>query len=503
MTYFYPLQKTICTIALLLTLFTAANAQSCTPQGDQATYGTNNVWIGYVYQGTNFNTYYGYVNEGNVASANFDESFGGGEVFYSTNGCSLYTSGFSVRYMLTKTFADGNYSFIVGADDGYRLSIDGGATWLINNWGDHGYTETTQIVHLSGSYNLVLEYYEAYGDNRIAFACNAECVGNGDPSVYGANNIWRAYFYQGKNFDMYKGYKTIGSTYDPNFDLDFGGSNVTYATSNCSIVTENFSARFRMDVNLPSYTYIFTLGGDDGYRLSLDGGSTWVIDRWFDQGYSIASYTVTLSGPQKIVLEYYENGGANRFSYSINNSTLPVKLVSWSASLLAPGKAKLSWKTTDAVNFDHFILQRSTDGQHYESVQTIAATNSTSNATQSYSTTDNFSFSGVVYYRLAMVDKDGSINYSAVATLNSTTGTSSIKVYPTIVQNRTVNIESGNINNGTIELFDLNGRLLQTENYSGSGRKQLQLKGANAAGAYLLRIRTGNEILAKQTLIVQ
>ena len=43
-----------------------AIGQPCTPQGNQTTYGTNNVWIGYLYDGTNFNTYLGYVNEGSA-----------------------------------------------------------------------------------------------------------------------------------------------------------------------------------------------------------------------------------------------------------------------------------------------------------------------------------------------------------------------------------------------------------------------------------------------------
>ena len=37
----------------------------------------------------NFNTYKGFVSEGSVASANFDESFGGDNVTYPTSDCSI------------------------------------------------------------------------------------------------------------------------------------------------------------------------------------------------------------------------------------------------------------------------------------------------------------------------------------------------------------------------------------------------------------------------------
>src|SRR5450432_3545699 len=75
-----------------LSLIAGENVSAqCTVSGNQTTYGTNNTWIGYVYQGKNFNTYKGYVNEGVAASPNFDESFGGSQVTYNTNGCSVYT----------------------------------------------------------------------------------------------------------------------------------------------------------------------------------------------------------------------------------------------------------------------------------------------------------------------------------------------------------------------------------------------------------------------------
>src|SRR5580692_6927665 len=98
------------------------SAQACsTAAGDQTTYGTNNVWIGYVYTGQNFNNYQGYVNEGASSSPNFDEGFGGGGVTYNTNGCSITTTNFSVRYKLQQSFT-GNFTITVGGDDGYRLS---------------------------------------------------------------------------------------------------------------------------------------------------------------------------------------------------------------------------------------------------------------------------------------------------------------------------------------------------------------------------------------------
>ena len=112
------------------------NAQPCTPLGNQIDFGLNDVWIGYVYDNQDLTNYRGYIQEGTPGNPNFDESFGGDNFAFPTNGCTVQTETFSVRYKLAKTFANGTYDFTVGADDGYRLSLDGGLTWPINRWND-------------------------------------------------------------------------------------------------------------------------------------------------------------------------------------------------------------------------------------------------------------------------------------------------------------------------------------------------------------------------------
>ncbi|HTD95064.1 MAG TPA: hypothetical protein VK644_14665, partial [Chitinophagaceae bacterium] len=134
------MKNTLLLLSLSLLVTFNAKSQACTPQGDQATFGTNDSWIGYVYNNMDLTSYAGYVNEGVAGNPDFDESFGGDDVNYPTNGCPVATSTFSVRYMLNKTIAGGSYQITVGGDDGYRLSLDGGATWQINKWNDQGYT---------------------------------------------------------------------------------------------------------------------------------------------------------------------------------------------------------------------------------------------------------------------------------------------------------------------------------------------------------------------------
>src|ERR1700712_2450875 len=189
--------KNLLTLFLTIITITVSNAQPCTPAGDQISYGTSDTWIGYIYDNMDFTNYSGWVNEGTPGNPNFDESFGGDNVNYATNGCSVYTETFSARYKLTKTFAPGSYQFIVGADDGYRLSLDGGTTWVINQFTDQSYNFSIYSATLSGTYNMVIEYYENGGGNRISFSVTTACLATDDQTIYGTGNVWRGYIYKG------------------------------------------------------------------------------------------------------------------------------------------------------------------------------------------------------------------------------------------------------------------------------------------------------------------
>lgn len=325
------MKKPILTLVLCVLACAFSAAQPCTPLGDETTFGINDTWIGYVYDNMDFTGYVGYVNEGTPGNPNFNEGFGGSDVMYATNGCSIFTATYSVRYKLRKTFTPATYDITVGGDDGYRLSIDGGATWVIDRWFDQGYNTFTATVTLSGSTDLVLEFYENGGGNQVSFDVAPSCSGTENTNIYGTADQWRGYVYDGTNFNTYKGMVLEGTLGNISIDQNFGGNNTNYATSGCAVQTETFSVRYRLRKGLPAGNFTFIVGGDDGYQLSLDGGATWIIDRWWDQSYNSSSQTVNLTGgTYDMVLDFYENGGDNRITFAMQaNVILPIRLLSF------------------------------------------------------------------------------------------------------------------------------------------------------------------------------
>ncbi|MBC7828619.1 MAG: T9SS type A sorting domain-containing protein [Chitinophagaceae bacterium] len=495
--------KTLCA-TLFLIVFSGKillKAQPCTPLGDETTYGINDVWIGYVYDNINFTGYQGYINEGIAGNPAFNQSFGGSNVLYPTNGCSVNTETFSVRYKLRKTFSSGNYEFIVGGDDGYRLSIDGGATWIINRWFDQGYNTFSNTSFLNGTYDLVLEFYENGGGNQVSFMVQSMCLGTGNPAVYGTNDVWQGYVYDGTNFSIYKGDVTEGTAGDPNFTQNFGGSNIMYNTNTCAVQTETFSVRYRLRKTFANGTYLFIVGGDDGYRFSLDGGASWAINRWWDQSYNIVAHTAILNGTYDLVIEYYEAGGDNRISFDISGSVLPVRLIYFSG-ILNNNRANLQWQIATGSNPDYFEVERSADGQHFGSIGKING----NNPGNAYSYTDNIPLPGHSYYRLKMVDTDGNETFSQIISVSNKTSPG-IKIYPTVVQNNTLFIQSGRaLQNVSVSLFDMTGKKMVDRHIRSMANGQtvsVSLPSHIAPGIYLAEVKTNTGQQAKKLLIVQ
>jgi hypothetical protein len=133
---------------------------------DSSVAGTDS-WIGHVYDGIAFTTYYGWYNE----TESFNESFGGATTCFALNSSlgtrSIYTETFSVHYRMNST-KRGLYIVDLGSDDGSSLTVDG--TLLYYNWADQAYTARPRVLmSLKGTSSLVYDFYENVGANQVVF----------------------------------------------------------------------------------------------------------------------------------------------------------------------------------------------------------------------------------------------------------------------------------------------------------------------------------------------
>ncbi len=93
---------------------------------------------------------------------------------------------------------------------------------------------------------------------------------------------------------------------------------------------------------------------------------------------------------------------------------MPIKLLSFSAKK-TDESVILYWKTTLEEDFDHFVVERSTDGFDFAEIgQVPGAGRNIYDIISEYSFEDNYPLRGLNYYRLKSVDLDLRYDYSRI-----------------------------------------------------------------------------------------
>jgi hypothetical protein len=138
---------------------------------------------------------------------------------------------------------------------------------------------------------------------------------------------------------------------------------------------------------------------------------------------------------------------------------LPVTLSLWNG-VYKNDKTYLSWQTDQGINFSHFVVEHSTNGVHFASLGQVAASTSTA-LTLQYSFVDIAPASGINYYRLKMVDIDGSYHYSGIITIRTDVKGFNVTASPNpFAAHVVITIESATDENVHLRAFNSDGKLV-------------------------------------------
>ena len=159
-------------------------------------------------------------------------------------------------------------------------------------------------------------------------------------------------------------------------------------------------------------------GGDTtaSYYSNSYGSYTGLLWDWSGPG----SFTSAIQNPKAGIIGTYQlivtnisNGCTDTATTELEYATLPVKLVSFTA-MLNTNKVDLNWITATEMNVNHFVIERSTDGQTFSDAGMVFAFGNTTEQ-KNYQYSDNITSmnSAVIYYRLRQMDIDGKFEYSA------------------------------------------------------------------------------------------
>ncbi|MBC6609625.1 T9SS type A sorting domain-containing protein [Hymenobacter sp. BT507] len=119
---------------------------------------------------------------------------------------------------------------------------------------------------------------------------------------------------------------------------------------------------------------------------------------------AIVKFKIKLSGDSDVAFVAYNSRSV---------TVLPVQLTSFSGSLETSGIVRLQWHTASELNAAAFVVETSADGQTFVPVGRVDAAGSKTTGT-TYSYLHRPTTTGVVYYRLHQLDRDGTGAYSPV-----------------------------------------------------------------------------------------
>ncbi len=176
---------------------------------------------------------------------------------------------------------------------------------------------------------------------------------------------------------------------------------------------------------------------------------------------------------------------------------LPIELLYLTATLTEAGEALLLWETASEQNTDYFEVQRSQDGQAFESIGIVDA----KGPYYKYSFKDFFPYKGINYYRLKVYDFDGNYSYTYMVNVNTTESgfkLLSVKPIPTIDKVNVV-FNSNYDDFLRIEIFNLLGEVvIRKEIQARKGTMELDLDMEQLeSGVYYLNMYYTNRSQSK------
>ena len=159
---------------------------------------------------------------------------------------------------------------------------------------------------------------------------------------------------------------------------------------------------------------------------------------------------------------------------------------------------EVKWETLSENNTDHFDVEYGFDGRNYQLAGSIKASGNSNGG--SYVFHHDIQMTQKVFYRLRMVDHDGSGKYSPVVVVSPLNKKMELTLYPTVVNNQQFKLNSNAAIN-EINIFNNTGiRIFHKQMGGASGYFTINLP-SMPAGAYWVKITGDSEKITKQIIV--
>lgn len=205
--------------------------------------------------------------------------------------------------------------------------------------------------------------------------------------------------------------------------------------------------------------YRFVVGG-----MSLSSAvRPYLADKYLNTLTALSSDDTT--GYEFVINNDSASAAIDRFKIVFKEGAiLPISSASLEAKLQDDGVA-LTWTVLNEKNMQSYVVEKSTNGRNFSVAGTVSA-KAGSNANSVYSLFDATPALGANYYRIKMVNMDGSFTYTTVAEINiSHNGIMLMTISPNPVRNGRIMVHFDNVPEGKYiaTVFSSNGKPVTTK----------------------------------------
>jgi hypothetical protein len=262
-----------------------------------------------------------------------------------------------------------------------------------------------------------------------------------------------------------------------------GSSGGAPNASNCS------SANGAWTQNTPTSEF---LGFVDGTELN---GNTQILSATYSGLTPGATYHIRLMIADANDGAYDSVVFLEAASFTTDPNTLPVELKTFQVDCHNE-EHRLNWTTLSERNNDHFLIESSLDGLHFDEVQEIPAIGN-SQQEYDYETSIPHHNEGVVYYRISQIDADGTMK---ILRTQSATTSCSDDIDISLQENQLVIQATSTVER--VEIVSHSGQMLLQWNAAKANIQAVIPFDANLkSGHYLIRITTKNGSTTKSLSI--
>lgn len=234
---------------------------------------------------------------------------------------------------------------------------------------------------------------------------------------------------------------------------------------------------------------------DGGYlaagSLNINDGETDALLMKFDINFS----SCKPAGTSGSLINFGSLGSGAAAAYTGNtityNETIATTLAGVSADICASlpltllefngaaknGFVELKWKTTGEINTSYFDVEKSNDAKSFLAFSKVVAGSNGNTYVKQYITSDNNPYKGNNWYRLKMVDKDGSYTYSNALRVIAGTSNDAALIFPNpVVHKAVLQFSSSASYKYVLKVTNVSGKLLQTiQGTSYPGKNEVQI----------------------------